>query len=203
MVNRTINFDEDIIHISKVFFRDIKKIVSALAQSKVLAKSKVQNRNTFLSLVSDPDIWNTVKWRKLQTHQESRFLQGNTVTITEAIENDLFAPTAFIHYVRNRDHRSAYSAKCRPNDAQDMEKRALDKTSVLRPVITDEYKLYSKHNPPITDNESVPELRQNNSAQIKYVHEDDSITVPSTAMDSYITFDDDPDELSLFDVLDR
>ncbi len=193
---RAINFDEDLTHISKVFFRDNKKIVSALAQSKV------QNRNTFLSLVRDPDIWNTVKWRKPRTQQESRFLQGNTVTITEAIENNLFAPTAFIDYVRNRDHRSAYSAKCSPTDAQDMEKRALDKTSVL-PMITDEYKLYPKQNPPITDNESVPELRQNNSAQIKYVHEDDSITVPSTATDSYNTFDNNPDELSFFDALDR
>ncbi len=125
--------------------------------------------------------------------------QGNTASISDAIESNAFGATEFLDSIRHQ--RSAYSAKSSPADAQDMRQCALARPpgDLLRAL--SHHALDKTPTLPV-DDESVPELRQNNSAQIKFVHGDDSITVPSTVTDSYNTFGDDPEELSFFDALD-
>ena len=130
--------------------------------------------------------------------------QGNTVTISEtiseAIENETYGPTAFLDNIRNQ--RSVHSATSSPADYQAMRDLALGlPAGDLRRGLSQ----FALDNTPvtrITDDDSVPALRENNSAHIKFVHEQDSLTVPSTVTDSYNTYGDDPDELHFFDALD-
>ena len=117
--------------------------------------------------------------------EDDVLLQGNTATvseapatISEAIENQTYGPTAFLDFIRNQ--RTVHSATSSPDDYQAMRKRALDlPPGDLRRQLSH----FALDNTPvvrITDDESVPALRENNSAHIKFVLEEDSHTVPST-----------------------
>ena len=126
--------------------------------------------------------------------------QGNTVTISEAIEKGTYGPTAFLDTIRNQ--RSVHSATSSPADYQTMRNLALSYPPGDLRFQLSQFALDNTPVVPITDDDSVPALRENNSAHIKFVHEQDSITAPSTVTDSYNTYGDDPDELHFFDALD-
>ncbi len=130
----------------------------------------------------------------------SEAIENRPATISEAIENETFGPTAFLDTIRNQ--RNVYSATSSPADSQAMRNLALSYPfGDLRRQLSQ----FALDNTPvvrITDDDSVPALRENNSAHIKFVHEEDSLTTPSTVTGSYNTYGDDPDELSYFDAMD-
>ena len=148
---------------------------------------------------------------QLQSAPFYTILEGNTATISEApatiseaIESNTFGATAFLDSIRHRDQRSVYSAKSGPAYDQAMRELAYSHPAGSMRRTLSRYAVDNTPTRRIIDDESVPDLRENNTAQIRCVHADDSITVPSTVTDSYNTFDHDSDdnELSFFDALD-
>lgn len=200
-------FDDDLTDIVKVFFKDIREIVSSLAQSKV------QDWNKAPSLVCDPGKWSTIKWRNPQLQQEEMIDDDKRLWLVKVV--------SFINYVQNEHggkvmhtvdlSNSTYAHFLSANSAQSSSAGdqalkaavyelpfgttscsgrscpALDNTPVI--PITDKYA------PTLPTRDTTP-------TQIKYVHEEDSITVPPTVTDGYNTFYDDPEELPFFDTLD-
>ena len=131
-------------------------------------------------------------------------IQSNTATISDAIESNTFGATAFLDTILSRDRRSVNSAKSSPAYDQAMKELAYSQPAGSVHRLLSRYALDNTPTRRIPDDESVPELRENNTTQVRCVTADDSITVPSTVTDSYNTFDHDSDdnELSFFDALD-
>ena len=136
--------------------------------------------------------------------EDATHIQGNTASISDAIESNTFGATAFLDTIISRDQRSVNSAKSSPAYDQAMKELAYSQPTGSVHRLLSRYALDNTPTRRITDDESVPELRENNTAQLRRVNADDTITVPSTVTDSYNTFDHDSDdnELSFFDALD-
>src|SRR5210317_85743 len=203
MVNTRTNFYEgDLAYAVRVLSEDLIPIIRVLADNKeivsALAQSKVQDWNKVLvSLARDPGKWSTIKWRNPQLRQEEMLDNDKKLWVEKVV--------SFINYVQNEHggkvihtvdlSNSTYAHFLSANSAQSssagdqalkaavyelpsgtpclgLSCRALNNTPVI--PITDKY--VSK----------LP-TRDTISTQIKYVHGDDSITVPSTVTDSYDT----------------
>ena len=136
--------------------------------------------------------------------EDTTHIQGNTASISDAIESNTFGATAFLDTIISRDRRSVSSAKSSPAYDQAMREVALNEPVGSVHRILSRYALDNTPTRRLTDDESVPDLRENNTAHIRCFQADDSVTVPSTVTGSYTAsyHDSDDNELSFFDALE-